>query len=297
MALHDREPQFEDEAAPVAVPEPAPVSTEPEPVEGESDIIVDARTGVAPITEEEVPVEEAAPVEEIAPVEEVPVEEVVVEPTKPENKIESVEGLEAKKARLLTEIQELRRDRREAKGSTFQKHDQPAETPVFIKPEEDVLKDTAPEDVALIEKVLKAKGYVRKDELAASTFQEKLSSVELSWLEQNPEFKQENDPEDEKWNQVRSYVSRLGMRPTKPDDVREILDIARERLFGKKTAPLPEKSLHSVAAKKQNIAVGAKTSSGGSSPAKPVSKSNDISVLKSVLKDFSDEELEELASP
>lgn len=187
-------------------------------------------------------------------------EEAVVElPKKPEKKHpdESLESIEAKRIAALEELRRLRGEVREAKGAPIKAA--PAK-PVLV--DEDPLKDVAAQDVELVEKVLKAKGYVRKDDLSLMTLQEKINAETDAWLKENPEFDKDNDPDDAKWNKLHSYISETFAPPKTPAKVKEYLEIARERLFGKKTTPLPRSNPHSVAAKKEKISVSAKSSSG-----------------------------------
>ena len=130
----------------------------------------------------------------------------------------------------------------------------------------------------------------------ALSYEEKLQSETDRWLEENPDFKKENDPDDTKWDRIHGYVSRMFVKPQSPKDIREVLDIARERLFGKK-ATLPEKSLHSIAAQKEKLAASSKSASGSGAVSKAPVKTGKIdSSLKEYLQGFSDEELQEIAS-
>jgi hypothetical protein len=282
MAFHDRRPEAisdepveeqeeQEEGTPDVTEEvTAPDETPATPVEGEEEELVDA------------------------PVEDVP---AAVEQPKPKVISESVETLEAKKQVLLNELLELRREKRAEKGVPFQSHQK--ESKLFVpEKEENPLEDVSSEDVALIEKVLKAKGYVRQDDLSKKDYSSGIKNFTESWLEKNPEFKPENDPNDENWNKLNAYATKFFNTPSNPKDVLEILDVAKERLFGKSTAQLPTKSLHSVAAKKEKIAISAKPSSGGGSASKASSSergSIDTSLLQH-LQGFTDEELKEIAA-
>jgi hypothetical protein len=242
---------------------------------------------------EEEPVEEKSTEEEVA-VDATPAAE------KPKVIKESVDSLEATKSRLLEEIKELRGERRTLKGNPF---DKKSDDSIFVKnpkAEEDPLTDVNSEDRALIERVvearLKSEGYVKKDELRSMTMKEKIQAQTDAWLATNPEFDKDNDPEDEKWNKINAFVSRMFAPPSRDGDVKVMLDMAKERLFGKKTAILSEKSIKSIAAKKEKIATGVKSASGsGAGSGKESFEKIDKDLLVH-LKGFTEEELKELAS-
>jgi len=274
MAFHDRRPGANDES--VASPE-----EEEDKIEAEGEGTQSAEA------------EESDPGETV--------EEVAVTPEEVSDTVpaeESLESLDATRSKLRKDIESLRSERREIRGSSFQQSKK--DDPLFVKsPEDDPLKDVATDDVLLIEKVLKAKGYVRKDELSIKDYNVDVKRVTETWLEQNPEFKPENDPDDENWNKLNTYASKFYQKPSDPKDVLEILDASRERLFGKKAPTLPTRSLHSIAAQKEKIAVSAKPSSGGGAGSGARSQSVKPSVNKYLtthLHGFSDEELQEIAS-
>lgn len=196
---------------------------------------------------------------------------------------------------LLKDIQELRAARRVLKGSPFTAKKQ---EPVFVKKdEEDPLKDIAPEDVSTIEKVLKAKGYVQKSELereqSVKTYKQQMDEVTNTWLQENSEFGEEKDPDGKNWQKIHDYISDNFDAPKNPKAAKDLLDIARDRLFGKKNATLPEKSPHSIAAKKEKIAVSsAKSSSGGTNVSGTPTKAD--YAKRAMYKGFTEEDFVEM---
>jgi hypothetical protein len=272
------EPAPETEAVEVEEEDDLPDFITPESLEGEG-------TPADPAENNDPDEEETAPVE--------------AQPEEAEKKFESVESLEQRREKLLREITDLRGERRDLKGGPFKSN---KDEPLLVTDpaEDDPLKDVNPQDRELIDKVvdfrLKSGGYLKKDELQTMTLKERVQAETESWIKDNSEFSKDNDPDDEKWNQVRSYVQRFFTAPSKPEDVREMLDIAQERLFGKKTAQLPTKSIKSVAAKKEKIAAGAKSSSGGGTSSGGSSKQQASRVDPSLmdhLQGFTDEEKKE----
>ena len=79
-------------------------------------------------------------------------------------------GLQSQKEKLKKEITDLRGVRRDLKGEKITTS-QPKE--VFAEKEDD-LSDVSKEDIKLIDRVIRSKGYVQKDELSKMTHQEKI---------------------------------------------------------------------------------------------------------------------------
>lgn len=293
MTVQDRRPTLSDGTLPgegVKPDENDDAVVEPAVAEDDDEVIVPPSEGEGTPTD---------PAENNDPDETTPVEPVAasVEEEKPRVISESAESLESKKAELLKEVQELRAERRGLKGNPFEKK----EEPLFVKPQEDPLKDVNPDDRSIIEKVvearLRAEGFLKREELQSMTLKDKVQQQTDAWVKDNTDFDKDNDPDDSKWNKINAYVSRMFAPPSKPEDVTEMLDIARERLFGKKTAPLPQKSINSIAAKKEKIAIGSKSSSGGDANrvSSPSGEKIDKALLQH-LQGFTEEELKEFAS-
>ena len=278
-----------DPAEPAAKEEPSEDVETPE--EGEEDVEADAsKEDEEQVTPEAVNPAEAKPVEQ-------PLESLQKTQAELEQEIaEAVHADPALEAKL--DVQLLRRVRRIIKAQPFQKK----ETPVFVaKTDEDLLKDVNPDDVTLIEKVIKAKGYVPKSEIererAVQEYSGRIANAVESWIKENPEFNEENDADGSKWQKIKAYIETEFDSPKNPDKVKTFLNDAKSELFPKKS--LPEASPHSVAAQKEKIAVSSvKTSGSGastkqSSSGTPKKEALDPS-LKSFLHGFDDEELKDL---
>jgi hypothetical protein len=219
-----------------------------------------------PELDEEDEAEEAAPVEPVK------------DPATVEQ--ERVAALAAEADRIRRDIVELRRDRRMAR------HSQP-----IIVPDTD-LDDVAPTDVALIERVLQAKGYVRKDDLASQSYQERMDSAKDSWLVQHPEYLPENDPEDLRWNKLNSTLSSYFKAPPKPEDVAKLMDLAHG-MVGGKVRTLPTKTPASTAAAQEKLSVQSRGQGGSAGqPAARPNKNIDTQYLIG----FDDDELQDIAS-
>lgn len=194
-----------------------------------------------------------------------------------------VNGLLTEKDKILADIVELRKERRSLKEA-------PPE-PLLIDKEED-LSDIAPSDVALIEKVLKSKGYVQKGEIQATSYKEKINSLKDQWLERHPEYKPENDPEDKRWNALNSEMN-FFKPPTKPEDILKLLDRADAVVSPKKS--IPTKSSAAVTASQEKIKVSSKGTAGGAST-KTSKPESSLKGLKGHMKGFTDEEIDEILS-
>lgn len=193
---------------------------------------------------------------------------------------EEIDGLLSEKEKLSAQIVELRKERRGVKQGE-------QETPLFV-PANEELEGVAPEDISLVEKILKAKGYVRKDEIQANSYKENVDIQTETWLEKHPEYKPENDPEDKKWNSLLSEYN-LYKTPSDPKQIQKLLDKAHSSLNPRSV--LPTKNPATIAAAKQKLA--AKGSGGVGAKTSIKTKGNlDLSGLQG----FTEEELAELQS-
>jgi len=249
----------------------------------------EAKDATNPVEGEETPAEsspaEETETEEIdAPLEEAP----AAEETQEEAPDPVLTAREAQKAQLLKEIEDLRAERRKERGAD----------PLIVpaKPKEEVvdLADVNENDVKLIEKVLKAKGYVRKDEFdgiaSAASRKQTMESEKDAWLAKHPEYLPANDPEDKNWNALNATLSAYFKAPDNPKEISRVLDAAHA-LNNPNTPTMPVKSKASVDAAKDKISSSSKGTSGGASKTTPGSKSKmDLSGLQG----FSDEELAEM---
>lgn len=124
-------------------------------------------------------------------------------------------GLESEILRLRKEISELRGSRRELKQEQL----------IKAQGNLDELKDLNPQDVDLIDRVLRAKGLITKEE-AHRMFYESVKQEELNkFLDKYPEYKPENDPGDTNWSLLQRELGYYRM-PDDPHRISEILDRA-----------------------------------------------------------------------
>jgi len=188
-----------------------------------------------------------------------------------------VEGLANTKKVLSDEIVELRKERRNLRQE--EKTDE-----VFIDKKED-LSDIADSDVELIEKVLKSKGYVKKEDQYKST----MDDYKNAWLEDHPEYLPENDIDDALWNKLKKGLD-LYKSPKNPKDVIKLLNRVDKEINPK--ASIPVKGRAKTEAAKKKIETSSKGGGGkGKSTSTPKTKTT---VDRSSLSGFTEEELDEM---
>ena len=156
--------------------------------------------------------QEAAPVKEAAPEKDTPVaptekpadETIVGEdidaPLDPEVQklTKAVEKLQTERTQLIKEVKDLRGSKREIKQEKLRQVEQHI----------DDLKDLHPEDVSTIDRVLRSKGYVTKEE-AGQMFYDAVKNEELEkFLSKYPEYKPENDPDNIRWGAFERQIEK-----------------------------------------------------------------------------------------
>lgn len=128
-------------------------------------------------------------------------------------------GLQQEKAKLLDELKHLRGTKRELKQEQL----------VVVQKEMDELKDVNPEDSALIERVLRSKGYVSKDEVRKMYYKSVQDQVIAEFCEKYPEYKPENDSENINWNALNRELADYRM-PESPHEIRRVLEKAHKAI-------------------------------------------------------------------
>ena len=162
---------------------------------------------------------------------------------------QQVQALQEQRLELLKEIANLRGQKREIKTDQ-----QPLITQIA-----DELKDVYPDDANLVDKVVRAKGYITREE-ASQMFYEAVKTEELSrFLEKYPEYKPENDSNDLNWNALQREFT-LYRKPDNPRDIGKLLE--RARMAVHPTSPINSRRTQNVAAQQRRIDV-ASAGSGG----------------------------------
>lgn len=187
-------------------------------------------------------------------------------------------GLRDARKELLDEIKELRGERRELKQREIDRVEQK------IEQKTDDLKDLHPDDVTLIDRVLRAKGYVSQPEVNKMLFEAKKQDVLNKFLREFPEYKPENDPDNKKWGQVLQEIS-LYREPTTADQYETLLRRAHRMAGGASAGG------QSVAVKKHQVQVA----SAGSAATRKPSSTNKLSQLAEThMQGYSQEEIAEM---
>lgn len=124
---------------------------------------------------------------------------------------------------LRNEIVELRKELASARGNDRKLIQQE----IIQKTEKiDELADVNPADVALIEKVLEKKGYIKKEDAMQMSRETVKTQILNNFLNKYPEFKPENDPGDKNWAALRAEYG-LYAEPKDPLMVEKLLEKAR----------------------------------------------------------------------
>jgi len=114
-----------------------------------------------------------------------------------------------------------------------------------VKENIDELTDLNPEDVTVVDRILRSKGYITKKE-SESMFYDSVKREKLAeFLEKFPEYKPENDPSDSKWANLQAEVGLYKM-PDDPYFITRILERAHRAIS--KTSSDP-----SIPIKKQQV--------------------------------------------
>lgn len=195
----------------------------------------------------------------VPPTEEKPTnEQVVQQPVVSQNaeefeKEKELQGLRNERAELLKEIATLRGQKREIKEDQIQR----------VQQEIDQLEGVHPDDVKVIEKVIRSKGYVTKDE-ASKMYYDSVKDEELKkFLNEFPEYKPENDLGDRNWTALNTELGFYRM-PTDPHRVGELLRKAHKSIVRIPSGQQPQTVQRQI----QNAQLG---SGGGQRPSSSIS--------------------------
>ena len=130
---------------------------------------------------------------------------------------EQLVGLQREKVNLLKEIQELRGQKREIKREELK----------TVNQQIDELKDVNPEDVSLIDKVLRSKGYMTRQEAEKMSYEAIKNQRLNEFLAKYPEYKPENDQNDINWNTLQRELAFYRL-PDDPNRIIEVLEKAHQ---------------------------------------------------------------------
>ena len=189
-----------------------------------------------------------------------------------------IAGLRDARKELIDELKELRGERREWKQRELDR----VETKIEKKTDD--LKDLHPDDVTLIDRVLRAKGYVSQPEVNQMLFDARKEDVVSKFLREFPEYKPENDPDEKKWSLLKKEVS-LYRSPESVEQYEKLLRRAHREVSGTSA------SGQIVAVKKHQVQIAG----AGSGQARRPSSPNKLSRLAEThMQGYSQEEIVEM---
>lgn len=143
-----------------------------------------------------------------------------------EEKQREINSLEEAKRELILELDDLRGQKREAKKAEI------AEVQQEIQ---DKLEDINPDDVSLIDRVLKAKGYVARGDVSKMFYDARKNEVFSKFLKEFPEYSEVNDPDRRKFGPLLRELQ-LYKEPSDPDVYGDLLRRAHSGLSGSRAA-------------------------------------------------------------
>lgn len=198
---------------------------------------------------------------------------------------------------LRMEVTRLKRLQRHERNNEILGNAKPEleEKKVAISPERSrILEKYKKEDLDSLREVVDVlaedMGFVRKDQLGATTFQEKASEELDKFLEKHLEYLPENDKDNVLWNRFKEEYA-LYKQPKDPKDFKKIFERAHRDIFDIK----PAGALKTINAAKEKI----KVASHSSASAPGIRKSGGEGLKTTpglrldMLKGFSQEELAE----
>ena len=183
------------------------------------------------------------------------------------------------------QIEKLRKQKNEWKQKALSVNKK--EENLIIK-DNDKLSKYKPEEVQELIDIVKSQGFVQKDELVGSKYEETKAELLEEFFDKHPEYKAENDEDDLLWKQfVDRWESGIyNQRPPNPKQLKTVFENIHKDIFG--SQKIESKS---IAAKKEKIKSVSHPSGNSNTPSKDT-KSVDPS-LRAFFPDATDEDLKE----
>lgn len=253
-------------------------TTDDELVETQDENETQPETSAGENEEEEVQEEEE--VEE----EKQPTDEEEQPPIEEEEIIKDVPGETPKERALRAELTKLRKDIRIQQQQELLKKDN-----LFVKKEEDILSEYDPEEIAKLDKILASKGYVKKGELEAQSFEQSANEQLKSFLDSHPEYKPENDKDGLLWNQFRERYQILNVNPKDPKVLKDVFNMVHNSLHGSSSIDIKK-----IKASQAKINVASHSGGANTSGTKITKKESPTGLRIDMLKGFEEEDLKDL---
>lgn len=137
--------------------------------------------------------------------------------------LEEIEGLKQDRQELLLELKDLRGQRREAKQAEIDK----------VQEQIDDLKDVNQDDATLVDRIVKARGYVSRGDVQKMFYDSRKQEVFNSFFREFPEYSEENDPQRSKFNPLLRELQ-LYKEPSDPGEYARLLRRAHDQVAGTK---------------------------------------------------------------
>lgn len=185
-----------------------------------------------------------------------------------------VSDLDAEIDRRRQKISELRGQRRDKKNILKTIDDKIPES------KDDDLSDIDPDSLQIIERVIKAKGYVSKDELGNITFEQHQKNAEKDFFAAHPEYLPANDADDALYTALTEELA-LYAKPKDPAQIAVIYSKAHKAVLDRFPDRFKVKPKINIADQKKNLVrnkgagTGGGNSSGGGSSSKDNSSKGD----------------------
>lgn len=197
-----------------------------------------------------------------------------------EDKVKALEGLRQTETELgndvsnldkeietrrqrITQLRKERRDRKDIINTIDTK---------IPDAKEDDLSDIDPESLKIVERVIKAKGYVSRDELGSITFEQQQKDAQTTFFEKHAEYLPENDKDDFLYNELKKELA-LYAKPSDPKLISQIYERAHKAVRDKFPTYFKTTNSVNLSDQKKNIVrnqgagTGGGASSGGGSSA------------------------------
>lgn len=215
---------------------------------------------------------------------------------KDEDTLAEVDGETPRERALRKEVTRLKR---EARGERSAEIIGPAPAGTATRPEltdddQKVLGKFKPEEIAGLREVIpvlaKEMGFVRKDELAGSTYAERAQGELDSFLDKHPEYQPENDKDGTLWTAFKAEYQ-LYNKPANPKDFGKIFDRVHREVFGIKpsTGALPK-----VNAQREKVSAASHAGTSAPRTATRERTAAPQGLRLDMLKGFDDDELAEI---
>jgi len=209
--------------------------------------------------------------------------------------LHEVEGETPREKALRLEITRIRRENATARKGELgiTEPNQPIMTKKELSPEKaKVLSKYKAEDVESLKELMDVMaedmGFVRKEQLGASTYAEKANEQLESFMEKHPEYLPENDKDNVMWGRFKEEYS-MFKQPANPKDFAKIFDRIHRDLFGIQ----PARANRQIDAAREKVKVA--SHAGASKPSASSRKSPQAGGIRAdMLKGFTDEEIADI---